>query len=232
MSDIATAQQQELFASEARIEDARRTITRSWVIIGQELRTIHDRNLWRHTHQSFEVYCRQRWDYSLTRAYDLMQAEAVVHNLQQPDWTADVSQIREIEPPRHESHVHPLRGLAPAQQREAWRQAEETAPAGGLTARHVKQTVQNLYGKEVVSVPQRSGYEDSLNDLHSRVLALTGAIASEGGIKLLWQDWTHERQREFLQQVASIEGAWTVFAAEVQGALPQTPVTLVHGGAQ
>jgi hypothetical protein len=50
---------------------------RSFVQVGEALLRIRDEKLYRATHRTFEAYCRERWDLSRSRAYQLLDAYAV-----------------------------------------------------------------------------------------------------------------------------------------------------------
>ncbi|MGH7392915.1 MAG: hypothetical protein ACREM3_26195 [Candidatus Rokuibacteriota bacterium] len=147
MSEFGASEQQELFERESRIAAAHESIQQSWIVIGQELRAIRERKLWRGSHQSFEAYCEERWGYSRHRAHQLITAEGVIRNLEQPEWEQEnvLTAVNTFSPPTSETHVRPLTPLSPTQQRQAWQEAEATAPASGITERHVRATVHKLF---------------------------------------------------------------------------------------
>ena len=91
----------------------------TFVHVGNALLEIRDGRLYRHTHATFEDYCRERWGLKQSHAYRLMDAAQVVDVLKS-------SPIGEL--PATESQARPLTVLEPAQQREAWQRAVETAP--------------------------------------------------------------------------------------------------------
>ena len=76
------------------------------------------RRLYRHTHATFEDYCRERWGMNRAHAYRLIDAATVAVNL---------SPMGDILPTA-ERQARPLTVLEPAQQREAWQRAVETPP--------------------------------------------------------------------------------------------------------
>jgi hypothetical protein len=54
--------------------------------------------------------------------------------------------------PENERQARPLTHLEPEQQREAWRQALETAPDGKVTAAHVEHIVSGILAPQPESV--------------------------------------------------------------------------------
>jgi hypothetical protein len=103
----------------------------TFVEVGRALLVIRDGQLYRQTHTTFEAYCRERWDLSRTYAYQLIGASEVV------DEVASVSDVV----PANEAQARPLASLPPEQRVEVWQEVVETAPASGVTAKHVQATV-------------------------------------------------------------------------------------------
>lgn len=65
---------------EARLRDAEATIEkgmRTFTEVGKALADIRDHRLYRHTHGTFEDYCRDRWDFSRIRAHQLIEGSEV-----------------------------------------------------------------------------------------------------------------------------------------------------------
>ena len=70
-------------------------------------------------YETFEAYCKERWDFKRTYAFYMIESAKVmdnVHNCEQK--------------PTTEAQTRPLARLLPDQQREAWQKAVETAPEG------------------------------------------------------------------------------------------------------
>ncbi len=59
-----------------------RIVERSFVEAGRALMKLRDNRLYRSTHRTFEEYCRERFDFSRRRPYQLIKAAAVVEHLQ------------------------------------------------------------------------------------------------------------------------------------------------------
>jgi len=127
---LTLSEQQSLACYEAAIERGLQT----FVEVGRALLAIRDGRLYRAQHPTFEAYCRQRW--GMTRRYANLHIAAaeVVLNL-----GTIVPKL-----PANEAQARPLTHLEPDQQRAAWQQAVETAPAGRVTAAHVAQVVATL----------------------------------------------------------------------------------------
>jgi hypothetical protein len=106
----------------------------TFVQVGQALLAIRELKLYRADYPTFEEYCRKRWDLSRPYAYQLMEASVVVEN---------VSAIADIIP-ANEAQARPLTRLESVQQQEVWKEAVETAPPTGVTAKHVQQIVKRV----------------------------------------------------------------------------------------
>jgi len=134
-----------LTESEAEeLQDAEATIEmgiRAFWEMGQALKLIRDRRLYRSTHKTFEEYCLERWDLARNYADKLIVAAAVMENLR------TIVRIS----PANEAQVRPLVPLPPEQQRLAWARAEELAVDGKMTAARVAAAVREIRPKQ----PQR-----------------------------------------------------------------------------
>ena len=98
--------------------------------MGIALMTIRDKRLYRDGFDTFEHYCRERWQFTRMRASQLIAASGVVENVNNC-----------LQKPTTESQVRPLTKLEPEQQKEVWEKAVQTAPEGKITARHVQKIV-------------------------------------------------------------------------------------------
>lgn len=134
---------------------------RAFVEVGRALIVIRDERLYTDTHETFEGYCKRRWDIGRSRAYQLIEAAGVVET---------VSKILDIAPPAVESHARVLSDLPEKQQATAWREAVETAPKDEdgepiITARHVEQVAKKIGGGDVEKTtesrrPERTIWDD------------------------------------------------------------------------
>jgi len=123
---LSRQEQQELAALESTIQ---RNLS-SFYEIGIALMTIRDKRLYRDGFDTFEHYCRERWQFSMRHAERLMLSSQVIEN------TRPIGRI-----PENESQARPLTKLEPEQQKEVWEKAVQTAPEGKITARHVQKIV-------------------------------------------------------------------------------------------
>lgn len=149
---LPAADAAELAQHEAVIERGLQT----FYDVGTALLSIRDKRLYRADYSTFEDYCRERWQMSRIRAYQLMEAAGVVGNLLPIGNTemstmvnTDLQSSTIVELPTSERQARELVGLEADAQRLAWEVVQQTAPAGKITAAHVKSVVNVL--KEVVT---------------------------------------------------------------------------------
>ena len=79
-------------------------------------------------YETFEEYCKKRWDFGKWYAYKIIESTAVMKQL-------DNCPIK----PTTESQARPLVRLTADQQLIAWQKAVETAPDGKVTAAEIVQ---------------------------------------------------------------------------------------------
>lgn len=121
--------------------------------VGCALAEINQKKLYRQTHNTFEDYCRKRFEVSRQSAYRYIEAKKIMDNLSPiGDKTkllsASGGQIELM--PINEAQVRPLTRLEPDAQVDAWKEVVKSAPFdGGITARHVSEVVAGLIGKEI-----------------------------------------------------------------------------------
>jgi hypothetical protein len=66
---------------EAEIEKAHAAMLPHFVTVGIHLMTIRDNDLYKKTHETFEEYVKERWNFSRARAYQFISGAKVVDNL-------------------------------------------------------------------------------------------------------------------------------------------------------
>lgn len=114
---------------------------KAFIETGDALLAIRDGRLYRATHNTFEDYCLNKWGLKQSRAYQLMDAAEVVHDLKS-------STIVEL--PANEAQARPLTSIeTPEERREVWKEAVETAPEGKVTAAHVQAVADRHTGKDL-----------------------------------------------------------------------------------
>jgi hypothetical protein len=131
---LSKNQLQELSSLEKTIE----VNLKSFYEVGLALKKIKNDRLYRENFKTFEEYCRERWGISKPRAYQLIEAVDIKTNL---STTVDISSSI------GERQLRPLAVLEPDQQPDAWKQANETAPGGLVTAQHVTKVVREIKNK-------------------------------------------------------------------------------------
>lgn len=141
-----------------RLEHLERTIKAgitTFVSVGLALAEIRNDKLYRLTHATFETYCRDRWQFTRQRAYQLIGAAEVAGTLEcQPG--VDIS----------EKALRPLVSI-PAEERKAvWTRASKAAGGKPVTAKHVIAAV-----KEDIAVEQPVVIEIGSNIMGTQSLA-------------------------------------------------------------
>ena len=108
----------------------------SFYEVGRALMEIRDKNYYHDVlgFETFEAYCKEKWDFNSSRARQLIAATETCDNIKTVT----------IVTPSNEGQARPLARLEPEQQREAWQKAVETAPEGKVTAAHVSRVVSDM----------------------------------------------------------------------------------------
>lgn len=128
---LTKAETKELARLEATIAEGLNT----FVAVGNALVQIRDKRLYRETHETFELYCRDKWGFSKTHANRLIASAQAVE------------QIGHIEVvPANEAQARPLTMLPPQQQAEAWKRAVTAAGGKTPTAKTVREAVEAVLG--------------------------------------------------------------------------------------
>lgn len=110
----------------------------TFVEVGTALAEIRDRRLYRASHATFEVYCRERWGFGRTRAHRLIEAADMAATLPMGNMPANERVARELAPLKAD----------PERMREAWAEAVE-ASDGQPTAKEVRETVKRRRPAEI-----------------------------------------------------------------------------------
>lgn len=114
----------------AELEDTIERGAKAFGEVAAALLEIRDLKLYRHSHATFEAYCRERWGFAKSQAYRLLEAGEVIGVLSPiGDIPANEAQARELAPLLDEPEV-----LA-----DAW---EEAQSDGVPTAAKVKAAVE------------------------------------------------------------------------------------------
>ena len=166
--------------------------------VGFALWQIKEKRLYRETHDTFEDYCRERWDFEWAHAYRLIESAKTFDNL---------SPIGDIPKPETESQARPLTKLPPKEQAPAWKLAVETAPEGKITARHVEKTVREIIGdpegKKIKSTREKIDKEGLIEDgFREAFNNFIGAIQNARGAK--WKTTSKEAVIKILQSLLTL----------------------------
>jgi hypothetical protein len=76
-TSLSDTEQRELYAHEQAIEDG----LKAYQTMGKALKAILDKRLYRNDYDTFDDYCTGRWNFSRTRAYQIMNAATGVEIL-------------------------------------------------------------------------------------------------------------------------------------------------------
>jgi len=119
--------------------------------VGCALAEISASKLYRLTHDTFEDYCKERFEVARRTAYQYIDAKNVMDNVRHGAQTKIL--------PVNERQIRPLTKLAPELQIEAWEKVVSSAPFdGGITAKQVSHVVGEMLGeiiKERVEVVKK-----------------------------------------------------------------------------
>ena len=127
MTQLTLIEQNELQQHEAAIERGLKT----FVEVGTALTAIRDGRLYRPNYCNFEDYCQGRWGMSRPRAYQLIDAAKVNHNL-----STVVDKL-----PSTERQARELARLEPEEQREIWQELVGRDSAETITAEEIRKAV-------------------------------------------------------------------------------------------
>jgi len=152
----------------------------SFYEVGRALMEIRDKGDYRDVlgFETFEAYCKAKWDISRQHAYRFIDSAKVLDNV------TDRLQIA----PANLEQTRPLARLEPEAQREAWQQAVETAPQGKVTAAHVQKVVKayQLEGGKRKWEAEPAPDEESIKLMN---------------LKIAWRAANKRDKREFLKWV-------------------------------
>jgi hypothetical protein len=118
----------ELSKSEAIIEAGAQT----FIEVGNALKVIQEGKLYRATHKTFQLYCKERWGWDKRRAYQLIEAACVVENVNQGTQNVQCGgEQNSRRLPSTEREARPLAMIPAEQQAAVWADVvEECAERG------------------------------------------------------------------------------------------------------
>lgn len=80
----------------SRLLEQEEVISRGYIDCGKALMVIRDERLYRLEHKSFESYVKERWEFTKSRANQLIEATTIVVNLPVADRPKNEAQAREL----------------------------------------------------------------------------------------------------------------------------------------
>lgn len=160
-----------------QLEESIRRSMQSFVQVGGALKEIRDGRLYRASHNTFEAYCKEQWDFGRQYAFLMIGSSDVVANVNNCLQTV----------PTRECQCRPLMTLAPEQQQAAWVAAVKKAGDAPITAKIVSAAVAELFPK-----PDAPSVNDDEDD-------------SEQSLSLTWPEALKSASRK--KQITSAEVA-------------------------
>jgi len=152
-------------AEKSRLDELTGVVDRhlkSFMEVGRALSEIRDARLYRNTHESFEEFCKEKWDIGRNYANKQIAAYEVTTNLSSNGYncthqlTSPDQMAMEPQPvfrlPMNEAQVRPLveAKLSGPEQLEIWgRVCEEAGPDGKITAAMVAKAVKGKNQEDV-----------------------------------------------------------------------------------
>lgn len=168
MGDLTTIDRRDLRNLETVVETGLATFLQ----VGEALREIRERQLYREKYQTFEKYVSTRWEMSRQRAYQLIEAVEVKNEIVNNCLHFDAEQSL----PANESQYRVLAALDDQTASTVWQAVVEESDAVGEkpTAKKIKQKAKEVLKGEIVP-PKKPAKEppktDEKQDL-SRCLSL------------------------------------------------------------
>lgn len=207
-----------LAACELQIEHGLKT----FFAVGQALAEIRDSRLYRGTHDTFEAYCRERWNITPQHANRLVMAAEVVGSMEP---------IGSIPPPANEGQARALAAVPEPERSEVWREAVERT-GGKPTAKAVAEVARERAEPAPVPTPEPTGPPLSTAPVGSGPASpeperhLTVVPAPEAGptppagSPATWtpeEQEAHRREVERKQAIAACERTADALVMEISG---------------
>lgn len=114
----------------------------AFVEVGNALLEIRQEKLYRSDYQTFESYCRERWQLKRQRAYELMEAAEIVVSLSQ-----SLRDIPSKKLPQKEAHAAQLSKAPPDERPVIWKQivSDSENSAKHITAKKIAETINRRF---------------------------------------------------------------------------------------
>ena len=128
---LTDEEQRDLVRREEYIEENLQTL----FSVGKAFADIRDRKLYRESHRTFEEYCRERWQISRPRAYQLIDASVIQE-------TVSTNVDKNMPLPTNESQTRALKKAPKEKQPELWEKAVSQNNGKSPSARQIIQVIE------------------------------------------------------------------------------------------
>ncbi|MEA5405611.1 hypothetical protein VB776_21920 [Arcicella sp. DC2W] len=194
LSALNTIELDRLSLCESVIEKGLNT----FIEVGNALFEIRNNKLYRDKFTTFESYCRDRWNLKRQRAYELMDAAAVVNTLSEiSDKNEQDSQVSIIVPTK-ESHAAALSKVPEEFRSQVWEKALEKNQSSGkvITARmidNIAKELGNIAIEVSPDVEERNSLVKQMREkvkkakLDQIVVEIKGEFLIENDLVSVWQ---------------------------------------------
>ncbi len=196
-----------------------RQVERAFYAAGCALRELRDRKLYRSTHKTFKEYCQDRFGFTRSHPYRLIDAASVIDNLSQmsPNGRQNNSELENVGDilPTSERQCRPLTKLNPQQQREVWRKAVETVQGRVPSGKVVSDLVAKIEGKlKSEKSKVGSGDKSENNKQIKEGVNYKQGMGCEFYVRLSQETW--DKLNEYAEYIgtASLNGAVTRLLSE------------------
>ncbi|MDR6563797.1 MULTISPECIES: hypothetical protein [unclassified Arcicella] len=194
LSALNTIELDRLSLCESVIEKGLNT----FVEVGNALFEIRNNKLYRDKFTTFESYCRDRWNLKRQRAYELMDAAAVVNTLSEiSDKNEQDSQVSIIVPTK-ESHAAALSKVPEEFRSEVWEKALEKNQSSGkvITAKMIDSIAKELGNIAIDVSPEMEERKGLVKQIREKVkkakldqilVEIKGEFLIENDLVSVWQ---------------------------------------------
>lgn len=166
MNDIEITHEVQLTDLErARFVELEETVhvaIRSFIVLGDALREIREKRLYREYYPTFEDYCHDKFRFTRHRAFQLIESARVGNHL---------VTIVNTEPPSNEGQIRPLVKVSEEIAAEAWKRVS-LAKQRPITGKLVSEALRQVLG----TAPQE---KTQSNDVFDKLLQASIAVDSE-----------------------------------------------------
>lgn len=154
------------------LETCEEKISSSFVALGDAIRTIRDRRLYRADFDTFEDYCRERWGWTRQHAYQLMAGAEVAATLAS-------TFVDELPLPTSEGQVRLLTRFEPKEQAGLWKEAVSRSNGRPPTMAIVREVIQEREPQPAPAPVPSAIEREMVNEDYSELLTDFVEFANE-----------------------------------------------------